>query len=108
MNGPGGDEHFTPEAVVAAITLAAKIHAANLDLPKLDPLPRMRIEHGRVMHAVKVRGTGTDIGYESKCRRGSGIAGVSATYPRAQGPVSWWTAERLWYPDCRHCPVDES
>jgi hypothetical protein len=70
---------------------------------------RMRIRKGRVMHKVKRWNSNgrSEPELESQCRRGSGIKGVSATYPRAQGPESWWTTERYWYPDCARCPADE-
>lgn len=73
--------------------------------PTLRRLPqRMRIHKGRVMHVVHQWSSGREI--QSECRRKSGVRGVSTTYPRAQGPADWWSAEQLWYPDCQHCPSD--
>lgn len=67
-------------------------------------LPRMRVRKGRVMHVVVVRADG----YESSCRKPSGIRGVSTTYPRVwMSPVEDWTTENLLdYPDCKHCPSE--
>lgn len=70
------------------------------DIPEL---PRMRIRRGRVMHRVRVRGDW----YESRCRRGAGIRGVSTTFARAYAPFDEWTTERYWYPDCQHCPKED-
>lgn len=65
---------------------------------------RMRIRHGRVMHQVNERPSGI----ESQCRRKHPVKGVSSTIPRAEGPAEWWTTVRHWYPDCTHCPTDDT
>lgn len=74
-----------------------------------EPLTRRaRCRRGRVMHRVtRVPHTGTEPDLESQCRKRSGIKGVKATYPRAVGPESDWSFERLDYPDCEHCPTGE-
>ncbi len=69
-----------------------------------EDLPRMRIEHGRVMHRVRGRGS-TD--YVSLCDRPHPVKGVSSRVPRAEGHKSMWSTERHWYPDCSHCPAGE-
>lgn len=71
--------------------------------PMTDPpLPRMRIERGRVMHQVREQGDR----YVSMCTKPSGIKGLDRRYPRAQAPKSDWTTKRYWYEDCKHCPAD--
>ncbi len=62
---------------------------------------RMRIEHGRVMHAVEERHGRI----ESLCKKRDKYGKESR---RASGPPDWWTDKRFWYPDCKHCPKDES
>lgn len=66
-------------------------------------LPRMRIRHGRVMHAVEDHGSGW---LRSVCRRPRGVRGLTGTEPRAIGPADWWTPRRYDYPDCTHCPPE--
>jgi hypothetical protein len=68
---------------------------------------RMRIRKGRVMHQVVPRTSGSN-SLESVCRRKHPVKGVHSTIPRAEAPADWWTAERLWYPDCKHCPADSN
>lgn len=77
------------------------------ELPPEPALPRMRVRKGRVMHRVRRASLGGHGGFESLCRRGSGIRGVKTTYARASGAVDDWSALRYWYPDCRHCPPEE-
>jgi hypothetical protein len=57
------------------------------------------------MHAVEQAATGW---VRSKCRRPHPVRGVKSTVPRAEAYAEDWTAERLWYPDCPHCPGEES
>lgn len=64
-------------------------------------LARKRIYRGRVMHAVEPAGTGW---LRSKCRRRDKYG---KTHPRAYAPAEDWSGERLWYPDCTHCPKEE-
>lgn len=68
----------------------------------MSDLPRMRIRKGRVMHQVER----TLDGFRSVCRRKIPVKGVSSTMPRAAASADEWTANRLWYPDCQHCPTN--
>lgn len=61
---------------------------------------RARIERGRVMHVVLPDGPD---GWKSFCTKPGPVAGT-ARRPRARGPISSWTTERYWYPNCTHCP----
>lgn len=65
--------------------------------------PRMRVKHGRVMHAVEDRADGW---LRSLCRWAP-VRGMTPV-PRALAPACDWSAERYEYPDCRHCPPDPS
>jgi hypothetical protein len=62
---------------------------------------RMRVRRGRVMHVVEAAPSGW---LRSKCRRPHPVRGVRGSVPRAEAPEADWSHERLWYPDCRHCP----
>jgi hypothetical protein len=62
------------------------------------PLPRMRIERGRMMHRVAPRDA---LWLESLCESTSGV-------PRAAGRLDDWSAERDAYPDCKDCPSEDT
>jgi hypothetical protein len=68
-----------------------------------DPAARMRVKHGRVMHAVVRRPDGW---LRSLCRWAP-VRGMSPV-PRALAPAEDWSPHRYAYPDCGHCPPDPS
>jgi hypothetical protein len=70
-----------------------------------EPLRRMRVRKGRVMHLVEPAGKGW---LRSKCRKPHPVKGVNRTEPRVQAYEEDWTDKRLWYPDCKHCPTNET
>ncbi len=65
---------------------------------------RYRVRRGRVMHRVIRVTAGGSTDLESQCRKTSGIKGVTATYPRVQGPEDEWSDKPSGYPNCPHCP----
>lgn len=75
----------------------AECRRGKIELRNGQPLRWMRVEHGRVMHAVEPGHSGN---IQSICRKRDRWGKVD---PRANAPVTDWSDERYWYPNCRHC-----
>ncbi len=75
----------------------APCRPGKVELRNGQPIRWMRVERSRVMHAVEPGHGGT---IQSICRKKDRWGQVD---PRVNAPVSNWSDERYWYPNCTHC-----